>query len=497
MAKNLQRFIHLIAAAACVCGLVATPAGALVDTQGRPPMRQWLPPQPPKIAMLCLHGLGLHAGSFDDFGQRMSRDGVAVYAIDVRGFGNWYLRNESKIDFDATMRDIANVRELIAREHPGVPIFIVGESMGGAVALQAASKFPDKFDGLICAVPSGDRFGDLNVDLHIGLKVLTKGFGERFDAGNAVIKHATKNEEHRYKWAHDPLARKDYSVGELLTFQTFMNKNKAAAEQLKTVPVLFVQGAHDTLVRPSGTWDVFGYLQSPMRDKVISESAEHLIFENGQFKPNDIKYIDEWMVRALKSKVATAPPAVHNTEEGLAQADPALNAPSVIKSVANLAYWIELKRDGKTFRCTNKTAFRSGDEIRFHVRSGVDGYAYIVLQQGSGGGRAVLFPDARTGTNNAVSANDDTAIPTRTYLRFDDKPGLEKLNLVFSKRPINGGDSNAAILTAYVSPDRTGAKDLVPTRMQLSWDDADTGTALVRVTSPEDTIALDIALEHK
>jgi hypothetical protein len=123
-----------------------------------------------------------------------------------------------------------------------------------------------------------------------------------------------------------------------------------------------------------------------------------------------------------------------------------------------------------------------------------------VLQQGSGGGRAVLFPDARTGTDNAVAADSDTAIPTKTYLRFDDKPGLEKLNLVFSKRPING-DSNAAILTAYVSPDRTGAKDLVPTRMQLSWDDGDSpggsGTALVRVASQDDTIALDIALEHK
>lgn len=448
------------------------------------------------MALLCLHGLGLHAGSFADFGERMARDGYAVYAIDIRGFGQWAARNQKKIDFDATMHDIEQVRDLIALEHPGVPIFIVGESMGGAVALQAASKFQDKFDGLVCAVPSGDRFGDLNVDLHIGLKVLTKGFTERFDAGDAVIRHATKDGAHRQKWANDPLTRKDYSVGELLTFQTFMDKNRAAAEQMKTMPVLFVQGAHDTLVRPSGTWDVWEYLQSPVRDKVISESSEHLIFENGRFSANDIKYVDDWMERALKSQTAKAPHMEAPTEEGVAQADPALSAPSLIKSVSNLAYWIELKRDGKTFRCTNKTAFRSGDEIRFHVRSAVNGYAYIVLQQGSGGGRAVLFPESRTGTDNSVIANDDTAIPTKTYLRFDDKPGLEKLNLLFSKRPIHG-EQSASTLTAYVSPDRSGAKDLVPTRMQLSWDDADTGAAIVRVSSPDDTIALNIALEHR
>ena len=136
------------------------------------------------------------------------------------------------------------------------------------------------------------------------------------------------------------------------------------------------------------------------------------------------------------------------------------------------------------------------------------------MQQGSGGGRAMLFPEQRTGTNNAIAGGKDCAIPTMTYLKFDENPGVEKVSLIFSKKQMNVDsvlrDPNT--VTAYVSPDRTGAKDLVPTRMQLSWDDTApvlmpkvesdsmlaSHSSLVKVGyAAEDTVALDIALEHK
>jgi acylglycerol lipase len=517
MVNFKSRLTGIAVAILMACGSWAPPADAVVDTKGTPPIRAWLPSGSPKMVILCLHGLGLHAGSYTAFGERMSKDGVAVYAIDERGFGQFYHRGEDKIDFDATMKDIGVVRELIAREHPGVPLFLMGESMGGAMALQAASHYQDKFTGVICSVPAGDRFGDLNVDLKLGLKVLTKGFTGRFNAGDAVIKHSTmkhgdtsgvideKSAAHRKMWSEDPLGRKDFSIGELLVFSKFCDRNTSAARALKEMPVLFVQGAKDSLIRPSGTWDVWDYLQTPNKDKVLSAQSEHLIFENGQFGEDDLKYVNNWISKVLAPKVAAVVTPV--------QVDASANAPSVIKSASNLTYWIELKRDGKTFRCNNKTQFKSGDEIRFHVRAGVDGYAYILMKQGASGGRAVLFPEQRTGTNNAISAGRDCAIPTLTYLRFDEHAGVENVSLIFSKKPmeIDSVLNDKNTVMAYVSPDKSGAKDLVPTRMQLSWDDTnpilipqaqqDTALAshssLVHVASPDDTVALDIALEHK
>jgi hypothetical protein len=150
-----------------------------------------------------------------------------------------------------------------------------------------------------------------------------------------------------------------------------------------------------------------------------------------------------------------------------------------------LAYWIELRRDGKTYRCNNKFQFKSGDHIRFHIIPNTDGYAYIVLNKSSSGRQGILFPSAQTGTDNHLKSGKDYALPTQADLQFDANPGVEKVSLIYSRTPITAETclKIPAERTALVSAHADGAKDLVPTRMQLSWDD----TAPVII--PEDILA--------
>ena len=540
MIKVFSRVINLLLLAITIAAGSMMPAASAFSTDttraqlhvlGLPPTCAWLPESKPRCILLCIHGLGLHMGSYNDFGESMKREGIGVYAIDVRGFGSWYLQGQPKLDFDATIADIGTTIKFIHKQYPDVPLYLLGESMGGAVALQAAAQHQSELQGLICSVPSGDRKSGLGSDLHVGLHVLAGGFEQRFDVGSLVISYATNNPEHRRQWANDPLSRKMYSPGELIGFQNFMKKNFAAAQSLQTMPVLFVQGTNDQLVRGTGNWEVYDNVLSPNKQLALSMAAEHLIFENGQCDAQDQKFLLNWINKTEEQAKQPYSPesiglAYHKLPRNPVQppvVDGALiahAAPSLIKAPSDLAYWIELKRDGKTFRCNNKMAFRSGDEIRFHVSSGVDGYAYIMMQQGSSGDRALLFPENKTGLNNQLKADADCAIPTRTFLKFDDHPGVEKINVVFSRRPV---DVNIALkdpntVTAYVSSDRSGAKDLVSTRISLGWDDPSpvlmpgtnhetssalamtdsTDASLVRVAcqTQADVLALDIALEH-
>ena len=153
-----------------------------------------------------------------------------------------------------------------------------------------------------------------------------------------------------------------------------------------------------------------------------------------------------------------------------------------------LSYWIELTRDGKVYRCNNKNKFKSGDQIRFHVVANADGYSYILLKKGSSGGHRLLFPDDETGTNNHVLKGHDYTIPTESALQFDQQKGLEIVGLLFSRTKLKQEDyMNVPTLTCFVSQHQDGAKDLVPTRMQLSWDDPDP------VIIPEDMIKPGVA----
>lgn len=488
-----------------------------------PPVTLWAPKAPPRAILVLVHGLGLHMGTYAAFAGEMTGKDIACYAIDVRGFGRWYRRNQRDLDFNGTIADVSKLLHEIHGKHPHTPIFLLGESMGGAIALKCAADNQDVVAGLISSVPSAERFESVGQDLKVGLKALFGGFDKPFDVGTTVIKHSTSKEDLRTTWENDPLGRKDFSPADLLEFQRFMKQNFASARRLTAMPVLVIQGAKDRLVRPTGTWDVYDHLATPDARIAFSKTGEHLIFEYGQFSNDDLSFVEEWIQKQLKRDVepslASQKSKPASPAQELAAAMPS-SASVHTKEDISLGYWIELKRGNRLYRCNNKATFRSGDEIRFHLRSTQDGYAYIVLQSGSSGSRAVLFPEARTGRANYLVKDRDYALPTRTWLRFDEHPGTERLRLVFSLDPLDEKietNPDSIAVAAFVSPDLTGAKDLVPTRMQLSWDDPNpvimpatsqeslavysetAGSSLVRISQParDSVLAVDVALEHR
>jgi len=135
-----------------------------------------------------------------------------------------------------------------------------------------------------------------------------------------------------------------------------------------------------------------------------------------------------------------------------------------------IQYWIELNRDGKFLKVNNKYTFQTGDRIRFHVTSNIDGYAYILLSSGSRGEQSVLFPEPHE--DNKVQRGKDISLPREGFLTFDEHPGIEKVSLLLSRMPMDA--------TAYLNKTRdeertlvasaaTGSKDLIPSKILLSY----------------------------
>jgi len=525
------------------------------------PCMVWADKAPPKAAMLCIHGFGLHKGTYDAFANEMAKIGIATYAIDVRGFGAWVRKGKNRIDFDGTMQDVGLALNEIKRLHPDLKIIVLGESMGGAIAMKTAQMYPDMVYGLISSVPAGDRFDKANSELGIVKHVFLHGFDAPIDVGPSIVGRATKKDSLKQTWLNDPLSRTEVSANELIAFKNFMNNTFEVAPRIKDTKVLFIQGSNDRLVRPAGTYKLFNSLATPNREIVLSKTAEHLIFEDGQFNNEDLKFVSRWInnnVAPLNLPQSTVAKKdkdkeqdkskEHDKNEKLAGSDhgsktdtasggnslpitdatkvaskpPTTTVPVKIDTTqagpkTALSYWIELKRNGKIYRCNNKTTFKSGDSIRFHVMAEVDGYAYVMLQQGSTGSTAVLFPSKETGEHNFLRSKQDYPLPYEDWLAFDEHPGLEKVRIMFSKTQIAMEKLKQAEKTkvAYVSPDLDGAKDLIGTRMQLSWEDTNpiimpeevqgsavasqSGSSQVRLVfdNPDGTLAVDVALLHQ
>ncbi|WP_353645413.1 alpha/beta hydrolase [Mesorhizobium sp. WSM2239] len=87
------------------------------------------------------HGLAEHAARYARFADFLSRRGFHTYAHDHRGHGFTTAPDAPQGMFGSpdggakVLADIGAVHDLIAREHPGLPLILFGHSMGGIVAL--------------------------------------------------------------------------------------------------------------------------------------------------------------------------------------------------------------------------------------------------------------------------------------------------------------------------------------------------------------------------
>lgn len=294
--------------------------GATSDVSAIPCISWTDPAVQPRIALLCIHGLGLYSGAYKAFGTCLAKQGIATYAIDVRGFGSWMkAKGHTKVDFKDCVDDAKSALEAIRQAHPGAPVFLMGESMGGAIALRVASMYPDLVEGLISSVPAGERFRQKKTDLKIALEYL-KGRNKPFDIGSEIVAQATQNEQLRQDWSTDPLDRMDLSPEELIQFQSFMNENHEAAKSIADDPVLFVQGTKDKLVKPEGTWELFNQLTTP--DKYFfAVPSEHLIFEEGQDKASDLVRLAAMAAHWMYMVAAQNGTIVHNPKNNSIPAD--------------------------------------------------------------------------------------------------------------------------------------------------------------------------------
>lgn len=266
------------------------------------PHRSWIPMDRPREVLLCVHGLGFSSDSFDEFGRVMAAHGFAVYAVDVRGFGAWLdKRGGSKVDFEACLLDIEAALKNVRKAYPGVPVFLVGESMGGAIAMRAASRYPDLVNGLISSVPSSERYGSLTTKMHVGLRYI-ENKNKPMDVGTTVVERATANQNLQKRMLADKNNRMELTPKELKQFDEFMKGNFDAAALIEKMPVLLIAGFKDKLVKPEGTIELFNGLTTQDKLLMVIGDGEHLLLEENQLTDQLAQMLLVWIKNESRSK---------------------------------------------------------------------------------------------------------------------------------------------------------------------------------------------------
>lgn len=162
--RRLPLFVVLLLLAACA------PCFSEPETMNRPPemtdtafisfdgaalpRRNWLPSGPPRAILLALHGYNDYSAFITAAARFFQEWDIAVFSYDQRGFGA--APRPGRWGGQETMgRDLHTIIDLLGKQHPGIPLYLLGDSMGGAVILATGSRTPRlAVDGVILVAPA-------------------------------------------------------------------------------------------------------------------------------------------------------------------------------------------------------------------------------------------------------------------------------------------------------------------------------------------------------
>ena len=126
----------------------------------------WLPAEPPRAVVLLVHGLGEHSGRYGHVADTLVAAGYAVHALDHRGHGRSGGKRAFVKHYDELLRDLHQFRQLVERQHPDVPLVILGHSMGGNIAMGYTLGNQDGIAALVLSGPAlkiGDDFSPVQL----------------------------------------------------------------------------------------------------------------------------------------------------------------------------------------------------------------------------------------------------------------------------------------------------------------------------------------------
>jgi alpha-beta hydrolase superfamily lysophospholipase len=214
----------------------------------RLPLRHWVA-EHPRAIVVALHGMSDYSNAFDMPAEWWASQGITTYAYDQRGFGK-APNPGTWPGGKALSADLSDCLEAARERHPGVPVFALGESMGGAVILSAlAEPEPPHPDGVILVAPAVWAREDMPIPYRMALWLGAHTMPWLTVSGKGLKIWPSDNIEMLKKLSRDPLFQKQTRIDAVWGLVDLMDAARKSPEHLgATPPILYLYGAKDQII---------------------------------------------------------------------------------------------------------------------------------------------------------------------------------------------------------------------------------------------------------
>jgi alpha-beta hydrolase superfamily lysophospholipase len=245
------------------------------------PLRAWLPEQKPWAVVLALHGFNDYSRGFEPMGQYLSSEGVAVYAFDQRGFGA-APRPGIWAGIPNLSRDLRDAVSVLRERYPTLPLYVLGESMGAAIAaVTYAESDAPPVNGLIFSAPAvwGNHQLPLTYRMVLNMGAYTLPWKKVTGKNLNIL--ATDNIPALVQMGKDPLVIKATRIDAIHGMVKLMDEAAESAPRLKT-PLMIVYGKHDQVIPRRPVRAFVDELETPYRLSYYA-NGYHLLLRDLQY----------------------------------------------------------------------------------------------------------------------------------------------------------------------------------------------------------------------
>lgn len=258
----------------------------------------------PHFVVAAFHGMGGIAEDWEPLARSLEKIGGIMYAWEMRTHNKDPVasRHGDLEDPDALTADMAEFTRLIGEKHPETPLFIIAESMGSIIAINALARV-DQFPsaaGLVLFVPVAA------VDLRIGpwqkrlVRLLLK-IAPRLRISLGILASSKRKHnrlcrddafEEYLKTTTDRLKR--FTIRFLVNMAKMAENCSADAPRLK-LPVLLLYSGDDIFISPPLVEAFFDSLNSADKEKRFFPEARHLLLRDPE-TPHVISLVENWLL---------------------------------------------------------------------------------------------------------------------------------------------------------------------------------------------------------
>nr|WP_296747879.1 alpha/beta hydrolase [Thioalkalivibrio sp.] len=217
------------------------------------PIQRWETHEPTADVILGVHGFGDHGGAFAVLSEALVAPGLAtIYAYDQRGFG---ATRQSGIwpGGDTLVGDLRSVTDLLRVRYPERSLYLIAESMGGAVALRALTETPGlDVDGAVLLAPAVWGADTMPWYQRLGLWIMLRiapGAAVPGEAADWLGFRATDDREVMEALNEDPLVYRTARVDMLRGLTRLMGEALLHPHRLDD-SVLVLYGLKDHVIPP-------------------------------------------------------------------------------------------------------------------------------------------------------------------------------------------------------------------------------------------------------